>query len=210
MKKNIKKNLNKNFINYMVLCFLLSLSLTVFSGCKKENGNTNDSNNQTILEESDKKSAEDLDTTKESTKTDTTKENSDDTPDLPETKELLIYGMQNETLESEQVSVTVPKQSEITAEFIVGLVVDVFADNSLEIGIDSVTEDGDKVIVSFQKDKAPLINVGSGVEITILDSISMSLLDNLDTCKNVIFRVEGEAYASGHVELGIDEVYKWK
>ncbi|ROR22375.1 hypothetical protein EDD66_11560 [Mobilisporobacter senegalensis] len=208
MKKNIKKNIKKNF-SYMILCILLTMSLTVFSGCKKDETKTKE---ETVTEDTGKE-ADDItpDDTSDEEKEDTeSNSTTEETPSVPETKDLLIYGIQNETLQSEQVTVTVPKASEITAEFIVSQVVDVFADNSLEIGIDSVTEEGDKVIVSFMKDKAPLVNVGSGVEITVLDSISMSLLDNLDTCKNVIFRVEGEAYASGHVELDKDEVYKWK
>lgn len=208
MKKNFKKKINKVVFNYMVLSILLSMSLMLFSGCKNEEKNSNNSENQSTIDTNMNENEDN--SSKESIENDTKKAKNEDTPTLPETKELLIYGIQNETLESEQVSVTVPKESEITAEFIVGQVIEVFADNSLEIGIDSVTQDGDKVIISFLKDKAPLLNVGSGVEITILDSISMSLLDNLDSCKNVIFRVEGKAYASGHVELGIDEVYKWK
>jgi len=190
----------------------------LFVGCKKKDIKE-DNNNQTTTQNSENKGDAKVDDssstsgkteTTDSVKEGTTDSVKKDTPDLPETKEMLIYGIQNETLESQQVSVSIPKKSKITAEFIVDQVVDVFAENSLDIGIDSVTQEGDKVIVSFKADKAPLTNVGAGVETTILDSISMSLLDNLDTCKNVIFRVEGKAYTSGHIELGIDEVYKWK
>lgn len=210
MKKNFKKKTNKVVFNYMVLSIILSMSLMLFSGCKNEDKNSDNSQNQTTIESSGTENENEDNSSKEAVENDKKVAKNEDAPTLPETKELLIYGIQNETLESEQVSVTVPKDSEITAEFIVGQVIEVFADNSLEIGIDSVAQDKDKVIVSFLKDKAPLLNVGSGVEITILDSISMSLLDNLDSCKNVIFRVEGKAYASGHVELDIDEAYKWK
>lgn len=124
--------------------------------------------------------------------------------------EILIYGIQSDTLESEQVGVFVPEEIAITPEYVVNQVIEVFREDSIDIGIDSVITEGDNVIVSFQGDKAPLYNVGSGVESTILDSIAMSLLDNIATCKNVIFRVEGKAYQSGHIKLGIDEIYKWK
>lgn len=203
MKKNIKKS-------YVILAIVITMSLAVFSGCRNKEdkvSQNNQSEEDTNLP-ADDNTSEDPDNTGDA---DSGKEPAgSDTPEVPETKEVLLYGIQNDTLESEQVTVAVPKESKITAEFIVSQVVDVFADDSIEIGIDSVTEEGDKVIVSFLKDKAPLAKVGSGVELTILDSISMSLLDNLDTCKNVIFRVEGNAYASGHIELDKDEVYKWK
>ena len=194
MKKNIKKS-------YVILAIVITMSLAVFSGCRNKEdkvSQNNQSEEDTNLP-ADDNTSEDPDNTGDA---DSGKEPAgSDTPEVPETKEVLLYGIQNDTLESEQVTVAVPKESKITAEFIVSQVVDVFADDSIEIGIDSVTEEGDKVIVSFLKDKAPLAKVGS---------ISMSLLDNLDTCKNVIFRVEGNAYASGHIELDKDEVYKWK
>ena len=66
------------------------------------------------------------------------------------------------------------------------------------------------LIVSFLFGKPPLSSVGSGVEETILNSIAYSLLDNVEDCKKVIFRAEGEAYESGHYAFEVDEVYASK
>lgn len=195
----------KRIKSLVIFLLLLSMTIMLVNGCKKNetNSSNQDQNSSEIIDEENKADSSD-------SKSENNNVTGDDKPVLPETKELLIYGMNNESLESEQVSVSIPKDSEITPEYIVDLVVGVFEEDAMKIGIDSVTADDDQVIVSFQSDKAPLADVGSGVEITILDSISKSLLDNLSTCNKVIFQVEGAAYASGHVELEIDEVYKWK
>lgn len=125
-------------------------------------------------------------------------------------KQLPIYTINDESLECEAAVAMIPEDSKVTAKLIVNTVVDNLAEHSLKIGIDKVTVDGDKVIVSFKDGYAPLVNVGAGVESTILDCISNSLLDNLSSCKKVIFREEGKKYESGHIDLGYDEVYAWK
>lgn len=124
------------------------------------------------------------------------------------TKEISIYSMNESTLEVEMVTALVPADSEITPQLIVDLVSDSLVDRLITVGIDSVTTEGDAVIVSFKSDGPPLTNVGSGVEDTILNAYAQSLVDNLkDKYPKVIFRKDGKAYASGHFEFGIDEVY---
>ena len=133
-----------------------------------------------------------------------TEEDESETVETEGPKEVPIYSINDNSLESEQTYVTV---EELTPEAVVSAVVDSFEEHSLEVGIDSVTMEGDTVIVSFLYGKAPLSSVGSTVEETILNSIADSLLDNIDSCKKVVFRAEGDAYESGHYAFGIDEVY---
>lgn len=137
-----------------------------------------------------------------------------ETPSVPETeepqqgeekKEISIYTINDDTLESEPVTVEVDKA--LTPETVVEASVKSLEEHSLEIGIYSVSMEKDTVIVSFYKDTAPVIGVGSGVEETILNCISDSLIDNLEACKNVIFRVEDGPYESGHMVFEMDEVY---
>jgi hypothetical protein len=123
-----------------------------------------------------------------------------------ENKELLIYTVNSEAV-IEPVTALIPKDTVIDPRLIVDTVVENMADMSYNIGIDSVTTDKDIVIVSFLKDKPPLVDVGASYELAILDAIAQSLIDNLDDYSKVIYRVEGEAYISGHVQLGYDEVY---
>lgn len=120
--------------------------------------------------------------------------------------ELLIYTV-NIDSDLEPIIALVPADKEITPEVVLDAVVDAMADQSLLIGIESVTVEDDTVIVSFYSDKAPLYNTGSGFEAAILNAIAQSLTENLDNIHKVVYRVEGGPYSSGHIELDIDEVY---
>lgn len=134
-------------------------------------------------------------------------ETDESVPIAPPNKEISIYTMNESTFEVEPATALISEDSEVTPELIVDLVVDSFADRSVTIGIDSIKTKDDAVIVSFLSDQPPLVNVGGSVETTILDAIAQSLVDNLDDYTKVIFQVEGEAYASGHYEFKINQVY---
>lgn len=166
---------------------ILVLIMALLGGCGKKIEDNKDSQ-QTQVEQSNEMQVED----------------SVEESDNQGSKEVPIYSINDESLESEQTYVTI---EEMTPEAVVYAVVESFEEHSLEVGIDSVTIEGDTAIVSFLYGKAPLSSVGSTVEETILNSIADSLLDNIDACKKVVFRAEGEAYESGHYAFGIDEVY---
>jgi len=120
--------------------------------------------------------------------------------------ELMIYVV-NSSADLDPVYALVPADEEITPQLIVDTVVDSMADRSILIGVESVTTEGNTVIVSFYSDKPPLKDVGASFESAILDAIAQSLIENLDDYNKVIFRVEGGPYISGHLEFEIDEVY---
>jgi hypothetical protein len=111
---------------------------------------------------------------------------------------------------TEPFTVAVAKDTVITPELIVDKVVEAMADRSLEVGIEYVKTEKDTVIVSFYRDKAPLSEGGIIYEGPILDAIAMSLIDNLKDYNKIIYRAEGKAYVSDHIELGINEPYMTK
>ena len=121
--------------------------------------------------------------------------------------ELTVYTVNAEDSNKIPVTARISGENKITPELIVSTVIEALADEGITIGIDKVTEEEDAVIVSFQKDKAPYTNMGSGNEAAILDAIAQSLLDNLTDYSKVIFRVEGKAYVSGVFEMDINDVY---
>lgn len=173
---------------------------------KTETGQTDSSTGQTnednkVDEGTDSQSVTNQDTGSNEGDKNSSKDNEKAEVELP------IYTINDETLETEDAIAYVSGDTKITAQVIVDAVVEAFNANSYEVKIDSVSQEGDTVIVNFKKNSAPVTGVGASVEATTLDCISYSLLDNLSTCKKVIFRVEGEAYASGHIELGINEPY---
>ena len=124
-----------------------------------------------------------------------------------ETKEIVIYTLNSETLEKKAVTALVYLESELTPELIMEQVTDAMEDDYFYIQIDSITTEGKNIIVSFCADSTPVCNVGASVEGVILEAIGQSLLDNLPEYSGVIYRVEGGAYQSGHIEIGIDEVF---
>lgn len=140
--------------------------------------------------------------------TDNTVKSNDETTQDPKpasNTELMVYTVSADA-GIEPVTALIPIDNEITPQLIVDTVMDTMADNDLMIGVESVTTENDTVIVSFFADQPPLRDVGASGETAILDAIAMSLIENL-TYSKVIFRVEGEAYISGHIELDLDEVY---
>ncbi|MDF2906661.1 MAG: hypothetical protein K0R34_1982 [Herbinix sp.] len=184
-------------------------SFDLFDGSEGENGSVitlAPSEAQKDEASSNKESSPDAN------KTDDSEQPTDATPtpsDIQPTAnvELQLYTVNVDTGEIEAVTALVPADAEITPDLIVEKVVESMVDRSIEVGIDSVTLEGDAVIVSFYKDAAPLSEMGSGYEGAILDAIAQSLIDNLEEYNKVIYRAEGEAYVSGHNELGINEVY---
>ncbi len=198
---------------------IVMVSLLITTGCNNKKDNNNEQGNIT---ETDNGVTDTITTTPTDIPTevptniegesdnkakDETQQKSDINVEPVVTKEVNIYTMNETTFNVESAVALIPIDTELTPEIIVDMVVDSFADRLVAIGIDSVTTKGDTVIVSFLNDSAPIFNTGSGLESTILDAIAQSLVDNLEEYPKVIFRAEGEAYATGHNEFGIDEVY---
>lgn len=112
--------------------------------------------------------------------------------------------------EIEMKVAAVAEEKSITPQLIVDIVVESLLDNSFNVGIDNVSTEDDTIIVSFLSDQPPVSYVGAGYEAAILDAIAQSLTDNLSSYNKVIYRVEGSAYSSGHIELDFNEVYHSK
>ena len=94
-------------------------------------------------------------------------------------KQLLIYVV-NTSGNLEALTALTSADSEITPGLVVKTVVDSMADQSLIIGIESVTTKDDAVIVSFKSDKAPLKMLVQVLRKTYSQCNSPSITDNLD------------------------------
>lgn len=124
-----------------------------------------------------------------------------------ETTEIIIYSLNSDTLTKEAVSVLIPADSDVTPQLILDQVTDAMEDEAFYLGVDEITTEDKSIIVSFSKDAPPVCNVGAGVEAEILDAIGQSLLENLPDYSKIIYRIEGEAYETGHIALGVNEAY---
>lgn len=126
------------------------------------------------------------------------------------TSKIQVYTMDPDSLEAEAMTVKVDAADGLTAQVITDAVLDLFEAQGTDIGVNTVEQVENTVIVDFDSTKAPLSGVGSAEETAILDCISMSLLDNLSDCQQVVFHADGERYESGHYGFELNEAYKWK
>lgn len=205
---------------YKKLIFLgLILSIFLLVGCDKikfytYNAGDDDIDNKEVEENID------LNTEEDNIEKDNAEENNDnidkaDDTDSPTTSDikpkanipLLIYTINADSGQIEPVTAMISDDEVIDADLIVDKVVEAMADKSIQVGIESISTDSDKIIISFYSDQPPLTNVGAGIELAILDAIGQSLIDNLPDYNIIIYQVEKEAYKSGHIILGIDEAY---
>lgn len=186
------KQFNKKFILITIfLCIFL------FTGCSLGNSNKNNMKENNEVEITPNTKAGD----KQSKK-----------PPTPSSvqpvanKKLMIYSINVETGDTEPATALVPKEDKVTPELIVNTVVEALEDQSVNVGVEDVTQKDDAVIVNFKNDQAPS-NAGDPYEGPILNAIAQSLLDNLDDYTKVIFRIDGKAYVTDNIELGINKPY---
>lgn len=218
--------LTKKRINLIILIVILSIFLVGCSSVHFRTFTGEEDNKAPVTQqtqENEKQTDTQVNKKDENDKKDTTSYSSDNKSDASikdegktettvtiqpvQTKELKIYSIDNNNYELVDATALIPMDSKITPEFIVKTVVNTLRDLSLEVGYHSVSTKDDIVIVDFRSDMSPVYNVGAGVEAAILDAIAQSLLDNLNDYKKVIYRVDGKAYVTGHIELGLDEIY---
>lgn len=128
----------------------------------------------------------------------------EDTEDIYNEKEIPIYTINYDTMECEPSVIVVPDSKSISERYIVDEVIANFRE---QVSIYDVIVDKDRVIVSFCKNSAPAVNVSKEMESVMLDCISYSLIDNLDDCNCVGFRIEDEPYEGVAITMGYDESY---
>lgn len=125
----------------------------------------------------------------------------------PQMIELPMYSVDGSTYEVKATVQMIPMDSEVTADLIVQLVVDDLADNSYTIGLKSVVEEEDHIVVNFEEDLPPVKGVNKESEVAILDAIAQSVIDNLPDCKGVVYRVDDKSYSSDNFIFDYDYIY---
>ncbi len=126
---------------------------------------------------------------------------------MEDKKEIFYYTVNPDTLETEAVSSMVEAGFMPEPKELLQLVKDSMEDNGYEIGIDEVSVEGNKVIVSFLADTAPAVGLSKAEEKAILDAIAQSLLDNSGDYNKVVFRIMGAEYQSDNYSFQTDDVY---
>lgn len=119
-------------------------------------------------------------------------------------KTLSIYTIDSDTMTLVPVKVK-RNTDKLTPEYITSLVEDSLDDETVRVY--SVKKVNDRIILSFYRDGKPFVNCSKKMEILILDCFANSLLDNVESIKNVVFRCEDKAYKSENYSFKINEVY---
>lgn len=119
-----------------------------------------------------------------------------------ESRRLYVYNPDTETFE------TAPVDEEQTADITPESIIDALETKmGVEIGVNTVTINGNSAYVDFNEDEAPLAGVGSAEETMILESISKTLASSFPEIKQVYLTVNGGDYVSSHYEFSKDEPY---
>jgi cytoskeletal protein RodZ len=213
----------------LFIMMIILVGMLLLTGCDKINFSTfqaskEETNEETTTTDEDSESSKDeKDITNVNGSKDETNKSSEDTEEdsgeasnqtptpssiqPSENIDLPVYTVNATSGDVEPVTAAIPKSDKLSPELIVDTVVESLADQSIIVGVKTVTTKDDTVIVNFTKDNPPSKNQGSGYEGAILNAFAQSLLDNLDDYHKIIFHIDDKAYISGVYEYGIDEVY---
>ena len=202
MKKGIVITI---FLCIIVVCvYLLMRSLDMDNSDVTDNSKSKE---VVVTAEPDNNSDNDNDSDDDNNNNNNTK--TDDNTDKPDNieekeKELNLYTIDYDNMECIPNSVVVPGTFVVNAENIVNKVIEDFLETPVVI---KVEEEGDGIIVYFDNEKAPVVNVSADMETAMLDSIAYSLIDNLSSCKVVYYRTNEGNYHSQNISLEYDEPY---
>ncbi len=120
--------------------------------------------------------------------------------------------------ETQQVSKVPVEEGEsnaaaVTDEQLIEILNDRFAfeagGNEFKIIINSIEEEGTGLHIDFAGNSIPAVSMGSTDENTCLISIAETLLQNHPSCSEVYYSIDGGAYMSGHIELDINEPFRY-
>ncbi len=127
---------------------------------------------------------------------------------LNSVREVQVYTLDPASMEISSVTRLVPKEDELTPKTVTGLVLEELGANDIEVGLLSASMDGDSVILDFSAEKPPVADTEEDLETAILDCLSHSLLDNVEGCRKVYLRIEGDVYQSSHISYGLYDSYE--
>lgn len=117
---------------------------------------------------------------------------------------ITVYSINSDSQTLVPVSVRKGKEK-ISEKYIVSLVLN----NLMEYQINPpvIKKKGNKLYLSFSSEGEPVKNCNKKLEKLILECFANSLIDNIETCHDIIFQVDGKAYKSDNLEFGQDEIY---
>ena len=119
--------------------------------------------------------------------------------------DIIIYSLDSDNFEKIAISVKVETGS-ITLFELAKKIANSLEDESFSVKINDAYFEKTTAIVDFSSDGAPGISAPN-YEISLLDCIGQSIIENYDNCTAVVFRIDGKAYVTENFSFGIDEAY---
>ena len=104
-------------------------------------------------------------------------------------------------------TVMVKESTEITPELIIDYIIDSLKDESVELNVKDVSYNNGDCIVDFDDTVKSIAKKSAKLENAILDAIAQSVLDNVDGCKKIKYRINGSAYSTANRTFALDYVY---
>ncbi|MBQ3912604.1 MAG: hypothetical protein II694_06505 [Lachnospiraceae bacterium] len=119
----------------------------------------------------------------------------------------LIYTVDADTSRVVRSTVMVRDDTDITPALVIDFIVDSLKDESLNLSFDGIEYEDGVCVVDFDDSIYTIAGKSADLEDAILDCIAQSVLDNVDGCMSVIYRIHNEAYSTVNRHFAYDFVY---
>lgn len=198
----------------VILMILLVTMLFLLCACSKDNNPHNDKDNPSTKVENPT-SSEDENLSEDQTfsipvtdKSQGSSQTSTDTSvNTGSAAAIVYYSVDTSAMQVVALKSILKPGEELNPENVIDLVIDALSDESIELGIEKITVDGTKYIVSFTDSIKDVAELGADTEDIVLDAIAQSLLDNFEGCKSIIYRIENKAYSTVNNSFSLDQIY---
>ena len=123
---------------------------------------------------------------------------------VPKT-DIIIYSLDSDNFEKVAIPIKMDSGT-ITLFDLVKKIAGSLEDESFSVKVKDSHFEKTTAIVDFSADGAPGIS-SPNYEVSLLDCIAQSIIENYENCTAVVFRINGNAYKTTNFSFGIDEAY---
>ena len=134
------------------------------------------------------------------------------TPRVTSGEHLKLFGLHiytvNATTESViNQTVMLSEDTEITPALLIDYISEALKDESINLSFESVEYEDGCCVVDFDDSIFTIASKSASLEDAVLDAIAQSILDNVDGCLKIIYRIKGAAYSTVNRTFDYNYVY---
>jgi len=120
---------------------------------------------------------------------------------------LMIYTVNATTESVVSTTVMVAQDTEVTPVLVTDYIVDALEDESLTVSFEGIDYDNGICVVDFDDSIYAIANKSADLENAVLDAIAQSILDNVEGCMKVVYRIHDASYSTKNRTFAYDFVY---